>query len=294
VRPNFLRALHLLLDSRRRLSAPRVFFSVLSISHTLQRTTTEVQSLTQYTTSVPQPPPPRFSCPGQVFFAYRRPSQVSQYPLTNNTALLNLASEAPRPGLGRSSTSYFHQKIAALTPPPRKPTFADIVEEGVEPSPWNKDHPNCLRNKYNDTPWHEGYRTYAYEKRKRQEQRRVNRQLDVDGPRSLEPSPIGSRANSFFPPSRANTNSSGNSDRSTPSLNSSHQSTKSANSSRVPSFLRVLTQLEDDRKYQGLEARKDEQLRKSDSGTDRQSDTSSYGGQGQRGLFGKHKSKGVV
>jgi hypothetical protein len=59
-------------------------------------------------------------------------------------------------------------------------------------------------------------------------------------------------------------------------------------------LLRALTPLEDDRKHERPEARKDEQLRGSDAGTDCQSDTSSYGGQGQRGLFGKYKSKGVV
>jgi hypothetical protein len=217
---------------------------------------------------------------------------VSQYPPPDDLTLSSLDSfEARKPGLGQANTSYFHQKISNLSSPPRKPTFAEIVEEGVVPSPWSKDHPNCLRNKL--PSWPEGCLAYERQKhferveRRRQEQRRVTRQLD--GSRSQTPSPNVSRINSgiLSPIKRADTGSSVNSKR----------STQSSSSSRISSFLsrvQSATFTEDDREHQGHEARKDQQLRRSETGTDSQSDTASYGGQGQRRLFGKYKSKGVV
>jgi hypothetical protein len=213
--------------------------------------------------------------------------------------LTSLATfEAPRSDLGRSNkTSYFHQKISNSTPLPRKPTFAELVEEGVVPSPWSKDHPKCLRNKYSSWPEDclafERQKHFERVERRRQEQRRVTRQLD--GSRSLAPSPTISRINTINtinPLKRADTDSSG----------ASGRSTQSSNSSRISSFLSRVQSLpftaEDDRKPQGHEAPRSAQqqqhIRRSGTGTDSESDTAPHGSLGQRGLFGKHKSKSAL
>lgn len=51
---------------------------------------------------------------------------------------------------------------------------------------------------------------------------------------------------------------------------------------------------QDDRELEGHEAREEQQLRGDETGADSEPDTTPHGVQGQRGLFGKYKSKSPV
>jgi hypothetical protein len=229
----------------------------------------------------------------------RRSYHQSQFPPTDELAGKALDPlEAPRPGLTRANTSYFHQRVASQPPQFRKPSFVERVEAGVQLSPWTEGHPNCLKDKYKDRPktnWqeeclrHERHRHLKKQERKRQEQRRTSRQLD--GPRSLTPSPSISRLNTgiltFNNLKRADTGSSV----------ASVRSGQSSNSSRISSLLSRIQSTppsHDDRDFQGHEARQIQQPREVDTRANSKSDTAPHGGQGQRGFFGKHKGKGVV
>jgi hypothetical protein len=229
----------------------------------------------------------------------KRSYHQSQLPPTGELAGRALDPfEAPRPGLRRANTSYFHQRVASQSPPLRKPTFAERVEAGVQLSPWTEGHPDCLKDKYKDRPktnWqeeclrHERHRQLKKQERKRQEQRRASRQLD--GPRSLTPSPSISRLNTgvltFNNLRRADTGSSV----------ASVRSGRSSNSSKISSLLNRIQSMplsNDDRDFQRHEARKNRQPREVDPRANSESDTAPHGGQGQRGFFGKHKGKGIV
>ena len=204
-------------------------------------------------------------------------------------------SEGPRPSLQRANTTtFFEQRNLQYSPSPRPPSFVDLVAAGVRPSPWTPGHPDYHKLKHKrKTSWQEECHQHQRQKklkkeeeRTRQEVRRLGRQLD--GSRSLTPSPSISRINShvFNPSKRADTGS---------SLNSV-KSAQSSTSSRVSSLLnRVQSapQPQDDRELQGHEARQERQLRTFEARTDSKSDSTSYRGQGQRRLFGKHKGKGI-
>ncbi|KAL5113855.1 hypothetical protein ACEQ8H_008275 [Pleosporales sp. CAS-2024a] len=150
------------------------------------------------------------------------------------------------------NNSYFRQKVSHLTPRSRSPTFAEIVNAGIEPGPWSRHHPHCLRNKYPQISFAEAV---AYDRerqvlerqragtqynRKRQEQRKVSRELD--GAASTSPSPSLSRigsslVNTFTPFKRSDTSSS--SINSGSSANSS-ASTRAGNRVSAPAWIRDL------------------------------------------------------
>jgi hypothetical protein len=240
-----------------------------------------------------------FLCGPCGFRVRKRAYHQPQFPPTDALAGTTLDPfEAPRPSLKRSNTSYFQQQVASRSPPLRRPTFAERVERGVELSPWTEGHPSCLRDKYRNlpkVPWqeeclrHEQERQLKKLERKRQEQRRASRQLD--GPRSLTPSPSVSRLNTgiltFDNLKRRDTGSSA----------TSAKTGQSSTSSRISSFLNRIQSTpvsQDDRDLQRLEARQADGSRKADAGADCKSDTAPHEGQGQRGLFGKHKGKSLV
>jgi hypothetical protein len=198
----------------------------------------------------------------------------------------------------RSESSYFRQRVASRSPPSRRPTFAERVERGVDLSPWTDGHPSCLRDKYRNLPkasWqeeclrHEQERRLKKLERKRQEHSRASRQLD--GPRPLTPSPSVSRLNTGFLTldnlKRRDTGSSA----------ASVKTGVSSTSSRISSFLnriQITPPSHDDRDVQGPEAREADGSRETDARAHSKSDTAPHERQGQRGLFGKHKGKGIV
>jgi hypothetical protein len=216
--------------------------------------------------------------------------------------------DSPRSTRPGQVNSYFRQRVFSSTPPPRSPTFAELVEQGVPPSPWCEGHPSGLYKKKQislaekvaaserERLTLKRQRTEQQFERRREEQRRVDRELD--GSRSSTPSPGISRIGSF---KRADTGSSSiNSGSSANSSASSRVSSFyrnniypviSSNSSRHSSFLSRIHSapaVDHDRKLEGHEARKEQQLRRPDTGTDSKPDIASYGGQGQRRLLGKY------
>ena len=192
------------------------------------------------------------------------------------------ATSFGRPGLRGLSVGDHIGRTRSNTGPTgsttQKQSLKNIIDAGIEPSPWHKASPYCLRQ----VSFLETVR--KAEEKDRQEKRRqreVTRQLD--GSQSGSSSPGTSRASSLIS-SAIQRDGTANSD-------VSDLSAKSKASRR--SYLNRVLSPNDDRDTQGHEARQERQLREHGVGTDCDSDTTSNRGQGQRGFFGKYKGKGA-
>jgi hypothetical protein len=195
----------------------------------------------------------------------------------------------PRPGLRRASTGFRSPK----PPPPRRPTFAECVESGYPKSCWTPGHKGYIGEAFERRPsfqeqyWANERRKVALERdRKREEQRRPSRPIDISRPSSPSPG-----VSAIFSLKRTDSGSSFTSIGSSQSAASSTPSTSSSKRSRLN---HVELADEDDRDLEGHEAREEQQSREPHAGTNSKSNLTPHGGQAQRRLFGKHKSKGPV
>lgn len=230
----------------------------------------------------------RRSNPSQAHLETIREVNALETPLRHRPSQGRVSSsQLSRPALTRSSTEHFgrtrRNSNPIELPPIRKLTLKEIIDEGPALSPWHKNSPYHLERK---STFLEECKRKEKEREEAREKRRASRQLD--GSRSGSPSPGTSRANSFT----FNKNGALQRTGTGSSINSEH-SGQSSRSNKRTLLNRVETIEHHDRFTQGIEARKEQQLREPSTGADGDSDPASHRGQGQRGFFRKHPSKGA-
>lgn len=211
-----------------------------------------------------------------------------------------------------SSRGTLRRSSGTSTPKPgelrRRVTLADRVADldngALDKGPWNKNSAFYVPKK----SWKEigaDCQAFEEEQRRRKEAKRLARQFDGSRSRSSSITPSSTRINSFRsigsttpfysgPSSRVNSLKHSETESTVSSVPSSvsGNSGDSAGSSRRATRLReVETVGKDDRINQGHEAQQEQQPREPDAGADRKQDFASYGGQGQRGFFGRYKDK---
>lgn len=243
----------------------------------------------------------------------RRPSKL---PTVYESRFSLDPSARPRPSLGRVRSSPTRSSLSSntsrsslrrsSTPRPgellRKPTLAQRIADldaapPIDKGPWHKDSAFYVPKK----TWKEigdDCRRWEVEEQRRKEIKRLARQFDGSRSRSSSLAPSTTRANSFRSLSSATQFNS------TSRINSLKHSTTGSTVSSVPSSTsnnsgssrrstllhKVETIDRDDRVASGHEAQ-EQQPREPNAGKDCKQDIASNGGQGQRGLFGRHKGK---
>ncbi|KAJ4331670.1 hypothetical protein N0V95_009839 [Ascochyta clinopodiicola] len=180
----------------------------------------------------------------------------------------------------------------------RKATLAERIADldaapPLDKGPWHKDSAFYSPNK----TWKEvgdDCRAWEAERQRNKETKRLNRQLDGSRSRSSSIAPSTSRVNSFR---SLNSATQHNSTSRVHSLKYSEtgstvSSVPSSNSGRSNRLYEVEKANKDDRIHEGHKAQ-EQQSRKPDTGKDCEQDITPYGGQGQRGFFGRHKGKNI-
>ncbi|KAF9694062.1 hypothetical protein EKO04_007870 [Ascochyta lentis] len=222
-------------------------------------------------------------------------------------------SARPRPSLGRVRTSPSLPRVdsnlsrsilrrSSGTGTPRsgelrrKPTLAERIADldagpPIDKGPWHKDSAFYAPNK----TWKQvgdDCRAWEAQQQRRKEIKRLTRQLDGSRSRSSSITPSTSRVNSFRSLGSATQLNSTSRVHSLKysETGSTVSSVPSSTSGRSTRLHEVESANQDDRIDQGHEAQ-EQQPRKLDTGKDCKQDTASYGGQGQRGFFGRHKGK---